>query len=96
MAEQPVYAAPPQDAPPNAVAFVIDGVVEDVIYTQDRFFAILTSEPTIVAIKDIKGVVPGQTKWDGINFFGPQNEILTPESVVELTPKDGETPLSAQ
>jgi hypothetical protein len=96
MAEQPVYAAPPQDAPPNAVAFVIDGVVEDIIYTQDRFFAILTSEPTIVAIKDIGGVIPGQTKWDGTNFIHVDGTVLTPESVVAITPKDGDAPLSAQ
>ena len=96
MSEQPVYAAPPQDAPPNAIAFVIDGVVEDVIYTQDRFAAILTSEPTIVPLKDIKGVIPGQTKWDGTNFIHVDGGVLTPESVVSMTPKDGETPLSAQ
>ena len=96
MSEQSTIAAPPQDAPPNAIAFIIDGVVEDIIYTQDRFAAILTSEPTIVALKDIKGVIPGQTKWDGTNFIGLEGEVLTPESAVVLTPQDGATPPSAQ
>jgi len=41
------------------IAFVIDGTVQEIIYTQERFAAILTSNPTIVAVS---GYEPGTIK----------------------------------
>lgn len=40
---------PPQQMN-NTIAFVIDGVVQDIIHVADRFNAILTSNPTIVSV----------------------------------------------
>jgi hypothetical protein len=41
---------PPPSEINNTVAFVIDGTVQEVIFVGDRFNAVLTSNPTIVAV----------------------------------------------
>ena len=40
------------DVPPIKVAFVIDGVLVDVLHTDERLGAIFLSEPTIVNVTD--------------------------------------------
>ena len=52
--------------PPHTIAFVIDGVVRDVIATNDGFAAILLSEPTIAYANGVKEIHDhvGQTKYD--------------------------------
>lgn len=42
-----------QDPAPVKVAFIIDGVVVDVINTDDRWGAIFLSEPTTVDVTDM-------------------------------------------
>ena len=39
--------------PPIKVAFVIDGVLVDVLHTDERLGAIFLSEPTIVDVTDV-------------------------------------------
>lgn len=41
-----------QPLPPVKIAFVIDGVVQDVLHTDERLGAIFLSEPTIVDVTD--------------------------------------------
>jgi hypothetical protein len=40
------------ELPPVRIAFVIDGVVQDVMHTDERLAAILLSEPLIIDITD--------------------------------------------
>lgn len=40
----------PHSLPPIKVAFVLDGVVQDVLHTDARLGAILLSEPTVVDV----------------------------------------------
>ena len=58
--------------PPHAIAFVIDGVVADLLFTEDRLAAILLSEPTMVEVTKFVQDNP-QTSlinatYDGENF----------------------------
>lgn len=48
--------------PPEAVAFVIDGEVVDVLHTEPRLAAILLSEPVMVRITDIFAEDPNTVK----------------------------------
>lgn len=50
-------------APPHEIAFIIDGVVEDVIWVPDRFASILLSNPTIKYSTGVQAQ-PGQTTYD--------------------------------
>lgn len=60
----------PLQQPPHAISFVIDGKVQETVYTQDRFAALLLSEPTIVNSTGVN-VVIGQTAYD------PETETFT-------------------
>ena len=53
----------PTEMPPHALAFVIDGVVQEVIHTSDRFAAICLSNPVIIHATGTSLVV-GQTIFD--------------------------------
>ena len=70
----------PTDAPPHAIAFVIDGVVEEIIYTQDRFAAINLSQPLIVYATGTHPIV-GQTTYDEDTkeFHNPNGTVETAE-----------------
>ena len=51
---------PEQPLPPKKVAFVIDGVIQDILHTDERLAAIMLSEPLIVDVSDEpESVVPG-------------------------------------
>lgn len=50
--------------PPHAIAFIIDGVVQDRAWFPDRLAAILLSNPTIVYATGIATITPGQTTYD--------------------------------
>ena len=71
MSDQPVL-------PPNKIAFILDGKVQDVFHTDDRLAAILLSNPTIVDVADkYEGQEPGfniiQWNYDGTNFTAPDS-----------------------
>ena len=38
------------ELPPVKIAFILDGVVQDILHTDDRLAAIFLSEPTIVDV----------------------------------------------
>ncbi len=61
--KEPAPQASVESPPPHSIAFLIDGVVQEVLYTHDRFAAILQSDPVIV---NATGVTPriGQTTYD--------------------------------
>lgn len=74
MSDQPVL-------PPNKIAFVLDGKVQDVFYTDDRLASILLSNPTIVEVgKEYEGKEPGfniiQWNYDGTNFTAPESQTI--------------------
>lgn len=51
---------PEQPLPPKRVAFVIDGVIQDILHTDERLAAILLSEPLTVDVSnEPESVVPG-------------------------------------
>jgi len=53
---------PEQPLPPKRVAFVIDGVIQDILHTDERLAAILLSEPLTVDVSnEPESVVPGMT-----------------------------------
>jgi hypothetical protein len=41
------------DLPPIKVAFIIDGLLVDILHTDDRLAAIFLSEPKVVDVSDI-------------------------------------------
>lgn len=60
------------DLPPAKIAFVIDGVVADVLHTDDRLAAIFLSEPTIVDATEWFAANPStnlvNATYDGTTF----------------------------
>ena len=58
--------------PPVKIAFIIDGIVVDVLHTDDRLGAIFLSEPTIVDVseryKDNPELNLVSAKYDGTDF----------------------------
>jgi hypothetical protein len=66
----------PTEPPPHAIAFVIDGVVEEVIYTHDRFAAINLSQPLIVYATGVHPIV-GKTTYDANTkeFHNPNGSV---------------------
>jgi hypothetical protein len=73
----------PTELPPHAIAFIIDGVVEDVIHTSDRFAALTLSEPTIAYATGVHFVV-GETTYDPATkiFTNPDGTTETAEEFV--------------
>ena len=89
MSDQPTGpATPPADLPPHAIAFVIDDVVQDQIWTQDRMAAILLSKPLIVKSTGIEGIVVGQTLYNSETgeFVQQDGTILAQPSSQEIVP----------
>lgn len=75
------------ELPPNKIALVLDGVVQDVFHTDDRMAAILLSSPVIL---DVSSQYAGQPEtfnmvnWeykDG-EFFSKETLIIQPTSEV--------------
>ena len=51
---------PSRPLPPKKVAFVLDGVIQDILHTDERLASILLSEPLMVDVSDEpESVVPG-------------------------------------
>jgi hypothetical protein len=89
MLDQPTGpATPPADLPPHAIAFVIDDVVQDQIWCQDRLAAILLSKPLIVKSTGIEGIVVGQTLYNSETgeFVQQDGTILAQPSSQEVVP----------
>ena len=77
MAYQPVL-------PPNKIAFVLDGVVQDVLHTDDRLAAILLSNPTIVdATKQYVNQVDG---FNVVQWGYKDGEFIPAETPVVIQP----------
>ena len=87
MSDQPTGpATPPADLPPHAIAFVIDDVVQDQIWCQDRLAAILLSNPIIVKSTGVDGIVVGQTFYNSeTGEFVQDNGIVLSKSSSEDT-----------
>lgn len=86
MSDDPIVVAP--DIPEeeiNYIAIVLDGVVEDVMRTQNRLAALLLSEPIFVEF-DPKQDRPqiGETKYSEGKFHYPQNELMTEDEVSKI------------
>jgi hypothetical protein len=63
----------PTTMPNNQIAFVIDNVVQEVIFVGDRFNAILTSNPTIVSWPSNQSVQTGYNYTASGGFTIPSN-----------------------
>ena len=87
MSDQPTGpATPPADLPPHAIVFVIDDVVQDQIWCQDRLAAILLSNPTIVKSTGVEGIVVGQTFYNSkTGEFVQDSGLVLPKSSLEDT-----------
>lgn len=67
--------------PPNKIAFILDGKVQDVFHTDDRLAAILLSNPTIVDVTEqYEGKEQNfnliQWDYDGAEFTAPLNTTV--------------------
>ena len=83
----PHQHVPPQTPPqplPNAIAFVIDGVVADLLFTDDRLAAILLSEPTMVEATDFVQNNPqtslANATYDGEKFIPAASVAYTQDT----------------
>ena len=70
--------------PPVKIAFVIDGVVADVLHTDDRLAAIFLSNPTIVDVttwvEENPTAILVDALYDGVNFTPQiQPPVLPPD-----------------
>ncbi len=65
----------PQPLPPAKIAFIIDGIVTEVLHTEDRMAAIFLSEPTILDVTEWYATHEGEdivnTYYDGVSFTRP-------------------------
>ena len=70
----------PTEPPPHAIAFIVDGVVEEVIRTSDRFAALLLSNPTVVYATGTHLTV-SHTTFDATTntFTNPNGTVEQPE-----------------
>lgn len=77
----------PPTLPPVKLAFIIDGVVADVLHTDDRLAAIFLSEPTIVDVTTYLAEV------NGVNLMGATYDgtTFTPVVPEEQATPDGPT-----
>jgi hypothetical protein len=62
--------------PANKIAFIIDGVIQDVFHTEDRLAALLLSNPIIKDVTtEYEALVPGthMVGWhyDGTSSYSP-------------------------
>jgi len=82
--QQPVM---PTVLPPHAITFVLDGIAQDTIYVQDRFAAILLSDPTIVKTTGLQ-LIPGESKYDSASglFLHPDGSPITSTEKEDVVP----------
>lgn len=67
--------------PPVKLAFIIDGVVADVLHTDDRLAAIFLSEPTIVDVTEWVEKHPGQNLVDA-TYSGSKFTVKSPTAPI--------------
>lgn len=61
-----------ENIPPNRLLIILDNEVVEVLNTDDRLAAMLTSEPTIVAYTESMGESPMRGDlWDGKKLTKP-------------------------
>lgn len=72
--EKEADSAPYQDHSdaPIHIAFVIDGVVEDIIHCNERLGMLLLSDPVIVEVEDIEVSIEWTYDEDSNTFSKPQ------------------------
>ena len=88
MTEESDYIGPGRDAPawepsrmvpPNKIAFVIDGMVVDVLHSDDRLAAIFLSEPKMFDVTEYYEKDPnlnmGGWVYDGEKFIDVTNNV---------------------
>lgn len=62
---------------PARVAFIIDGVVQDVLNTDDRLAAIFLSQPKVVDVTDnAEFITSGYTYNEELNTFTSPNPVI--------------------
>jgi len=69
--------------PPARIAFILDGVVQDVLNTDDRLAAIFLSQPKIV---DVTEISESEFITSGYLYDEVSNTFTRPEVSVETTP----------
>lgn len=93
-----------QTLAPARIAFIIDGVVQDVLNTDDRLAAIFLSQPKVVDVSEISEsefITSGYTYDEASNTFtkpqvqleespGPVSEVTLEENpiTVDTTPSE--------
>lgn len=69
--------------PPVKIAFVIDGVVADILHTDDRLAAIFLSEPIMIDVTELVEANPNtnfvNATYDGKNFVPAAPTVITQE-----------------
>jgi hypothetical protein len=58
----------------NVLAFIIDGEIVDIFFSDERFSSILQSNPIIVELNNVDPMLNGPHigwKYDGKNFYPP-------------------------
>lgn len=91
ISDEPMNVAPPiPEEDINYIAIVLDGVVEDVMRTQNRLAALLLSDPVFVEF-DPKQDKPqiGETKYSEGRFHYPSQELMTDDEISEVINKMG-------
>ena len=67
--------------PPVKIAFVIDGVVADILHTDDRLAAIFLSEPLIIDVTELVVANPNtnfvNATYDGKDFVPAAPTVIT-------------------
>lgn len=66
---------PARQTPPNAIAFILDNTVQDIIHVDDRLAAILLSEPIILSVNDRTTGEEDPIKIGTI--YSPENDTFT-------------------
>lgn len=89
IADQPVVAQPKiPEEDINYIAIVLDGVVEDVMRSQNRLAALLLSNPQFIEFnpKDDRPQI-GETRYEDGKFVYPENQLMTDEEISETIEK---------
>ena len=80
----------PEDMP-YKIALIIDGVVEQILYSNQEDAAKFLSEPTFKEIPTEENVVIGST-FDGSTFTAPANPSTLPEIPTVTEVIEGDVP----
>jgi hypothetical protein len=71
-----------EELPPVKLAFVIDGEVVDILFTDDRLAAIFLSEPTIVDVTELIEVEGKRSVLVGSNYDSKTKKFSHPSTVI--------------